>query len=107
MHRFAAINMFTWSTAIPLVDDDLWLGMQARNLAVVDMGLIRNVETSVLVSTSVKEKTGLSLTFLSAISQMWVFALYEFLRTWLRQDELLYWFAVMALHRQGRRARTP
>jgi hypothetical protein len=75
-------NIFTWSLAIPLLDDDLWLGMQARNLALVDMGLVRKLETNALREYMREEKTGLSLMFLSAISQMWVFALYEFLRTW-------------------------
>src|SRR3974377_1387387 len=73
-------NMFTWSMAIPLVDDGLWLGMQARNLALVDLGWLRNVETSALREYLREEKAGPSLMFLSAISQMWVFALYEFLR---------------------------
>ena len=42
-----AFNLFTWSMSIPLVDEDLWLGMQARNLAIVDMGAIREIETNV------------------------------------------------------------
>jgi hypothetical protein len=76
-------NMFTWSSRIPLVDDDLWLGMQARNLAMVDIQVIRHVETAAVREYFRDERTPMpTLMLLSALSQMWIFALYELLRTW-------------------------
>lgn len=74
--------MYTWSSTIPLADE-LWLGMQSRNLAMVDMGLLRPMEAESLALYFAHMKTpAMELTFQSAVSQMWIFALYEFLRTW-------------------------
>jgi hypothetical protein len=76
-------NMFTWSDRIPLIRDDLWLGMQARNLVVVDMQVIRHVELQALMEYFRDDRTPIeTLMLLSALSQMWIFALYELLRTW-------------------------
>src|SRR5258707_15054651 len=36
-------NVFIWSMAIPLCDD-LWLGMKARNIAIIDQGYLRPLE---------------------------------------------------------------
>lgn len=83
-------NILTWSDAIPLCDD-VWLGMQARNIAMVDMSIIRHLESEALEAYTEAEKTPVHLLLpLSALSQMWVFSLYEFLRTWRqRAGELL------------------
>lgn len=75
-------NMYAWSASIPF-SDDLWLGMQARNLALVDMGLLRGMEANSLSLYFQHMRTpAMELTFQSAVSQMWIFAVYEFLRTW-------------------------
>lgn len=74
--------MYAWSGTIPFADD-LWLGMQARNLAMVDMGLLREMERNSLSLYFEHMRTpAMELTFQSAVSQMWIFAVYEFLRTW-------------------------
>jgi hypothetical protein len=74
-------NLFTWSMGVPLCDD-LWLGMQIRNIALVDMAIIRKMETDMLNRYFELDRTPPELMVLSGISQMWVFSLYEFLRTW-------------------------
>lgn len=80
--RLDEFNLMGWSHTIPLCND-VWLGMQARNIAIVDMQLIRQVETQALAEFLETEHTPVpTLMFLSAVSQMWVFSLYEFLRTW-------------------------
>jgi hypothetical protein len=80
--KLPVFNMYTWSSTIPLADE-LWLGMQARNLALVDMGWLRPMEAQSLALYFEHMRTpSMELTFQSAVSQMWIFALYEFLRTW-------------------------
>lgn len=75
-------NIFTWARSIPLCDD-LWLGMQAQNIALVDLAIIRDIESSALEAYLERERTPTDILMpLSALSQMWVFSLYEFLRTW-------------------------
>jgi hypothetical protein len=74
-------NLFTWSMGVPLCDD-LWLGMQIRNIALVDMAIIRKMETEMLNRYFELDRTPPELMVLSGISQMWIFSLYEFLRTW-------------------------
>ena len=86
----AQFNLLSWSDGIPLCDD-LWLGMQARNIAIVDFGIIRDMEDSALAAYMEHERTPTDILLpLSALSQMWIFSLYEFLRTWRqRADELI------------------
>jgi hypothetical protein len=83
-------NIFAWSDTIPLCED-LWLGMQARNIAIVDLSVIRQVECEAVAEFHEHDRTPLpTLMMLSALSQMWTFSLYEFLRTWRqRARELL------------------
>jgi hypothetical protein len=40
-------NLFKWSDDIPLCDD-VWLGMQARNIAIVDLEVVRIIEADML-----------------------------------------------------------
>jgi hypothetical protein len=78
----APFNMFSWSADIPLCDDT-WLGMQARNIAIVDLTIIRDFEEQTLAAYMERERTPIDMLLpLSALSQMWCFSLYEFLRTW-------------------------
>ncbi|WP_342711268.1 hypothetical protein AAFG13_04720 [Bradyrhizobium sp. B124] len=66
---------------IPLCDD-LWMGMQARNIAIVDLTIIRPIEAEILELWCKTERTPPEIMGLSGISQMWLFSLYEFFRTW-------------------------
>jgi hypothetical protein len=78
----APFNLMAWSGSIPLCED-LWLGMQVRNIAMVDVSIVRQVEQQALDEYMATEKTPIMvLSVLSALSQMWVFSVYEFLRTW-------------------------
>ena len=68
-------------TRLPLFDD-LFLRMQVQNVAVVDIYL-RDIESELLRLYIQREKTPTpEAYFVSALSQMWIFALYELLRTW-------------------------
>jgi hypothetical protein len=56
--------------------------MQAQNVAMVD-GYLRELETDLLREYIELERTPVPSTlFVAALSQMWVFAIYELLRTW-------------------------
>jgi hypothetical protein len=76
---------------LPLLDD-VFLGMQALNVHIVDVYL-EQLETDLLLEYIERERTPTdSAVFVSALSQMWVFATYELLRTWRqRVNEMLKW----------------
>ena len=75
-------NIMQWSMGIPLLDD-VYLGMQARNIPVVDFTFIRPLEQEAVRQYHERERTPTDLLIpLSAMSQMWIFAVYEFFRTW-------------------------
>jgi len=66
---------------LPLFDD-LFLSMQGQNLMLVDMYL-RDLERDLLRELIEIERTPFPATLIvSALSQMWIFAVYELLRTW-------------------------
>lgn len=65
-----------------MLGDDAYLSMQAMNLGMVDTAL-EDLERALLRRYVVEERTPLDdAAFLSALSQMWLFAAYELLRTW-------------------------
>jgi hypothetical protein len=64
-----------------LFDDDMYLRMQAFNLAIVDE-FITTLEYAILRKQFDEEPIASDAAFLSAQSQMWIFAAYELLRTW-------------------------
>lgn len=67
---------------LTLLDDDTALVMQALNLAIVDH-VIMELEENLLKQLSAEERTPVpEATLVSALSQMWIFAAYEILRTW-------------------------
>lgn len=79
--------------ALPLVADDLYLQMQAFNLGVVD-SILNDQEDQLLVEYYAEERTPIStLVVVSAIAQLWVFGLYELLRTWRQRVNQLLKFA--------------
>ncbi len=75
-----------------LLGQDPFLRMQAWNVSVVDQ-FIMGIEREVLNKLIGEERTPVpEALFLSAQSQMWIFAVYEMLRTWRqRVDEMLKW----------------
>jgi hypothetical protein len=75
--------------------DDPYLRMQIYNLAVVDQ-FIMGLEEDVLRKLLQEERTPLESMFLSAQSQMWIFAAYELMRTWRERAT-----DVLTLHKNG------
>jgi hypothetical protein len=66
---------------LPLFDD-LFLSMQGQNVMLVDLYL-RDLERDLLRELIEIERTPFPATLVvSALSQMWIFAVYELLRTW-------------------------
>src|SRR5229473_1046270 len=66
--------------SLPLVD--AYLELQVNNLALVDANL-RELESQMARGYRIDDKLPQPLTMLvSALSQLWVFGLYEILRTW-------------------------
>ncbi len=67
---------------LPFFQDDTYLGMQAMNVGVVD-ALITKQEYALLRKQFEDERTPTDLAYMiSALSQMWIFAVYEVLRMW-------------------------
>lgn len=77
--------------SLPLLDD-LFLAMQTLNIELVD-DHIEDLETELLREYIEMERTPIAnALFVSALSQMWVFAVYELLRTWRqRAQEIIEW----------------
>ncbi|MBL8705969.1 MAG: hypothetical protein JNM30_14050 [Rhodospirillales bacterium] len=86
----AALNRALCS--LTLLGDDPFLRMQAFNLAAVD-AFITGLEHQVLAMLITEERTPLpEASFLSAQSQMWIFAAYELMRTWRqRTSDMVKW----------------
>lgn len=74
-------NLYYVFAQIPLFDN-LFLSMQAQNIAIVHE-FITEAERNLWMIYMEQDKTPLpEAMFVSAISQMWIFATYELLRTW-------------------------
>jgi hypothetical protein len=74
-----SFNDLIWN--LPLFDD-VYLSMQGQNVMLVDFYL-RNLERDLLRELVRIERTPFPATLIvSALSQMWIFAVYELLRTW-------------------------
>ncbi|MBA7478085.1 hypothetical protein ES707_13501 [subsurface metagenome] len=75
--------------------DNPYLSMQIHNLAIVDQ-FIMELEEDVLQKLWAEERTPPETMFLSAQSQMWIFAAYELMRTWREMAK-----DVLKLHKNG------
>jgi hypothetical protein len=76
-----AFELATALRGLVVLDDDPYLRMQAINISIVDKWLM-TLETKVRIARFNEEKDYETEVFLSAITQMWLFAVYELLRTW-------------------------
>lgn len=77
--EYISFDDLRWN--LPLFDD-LFLSMQGQNIMLVDFQL-RDFERDLLRELIEIERTPFPATlFVSALSQMWIFAVYELLRTW-------------------------
>jgi len=90
--------------SLPLFDD-LFLSMQALNLGMVHEFLLE-IEGDLLRELLELETTPPNAIFVSAISQLWVFGVYELLRTWRqRADEVLIFAAKVSLATKSNRGK--
>lgn len=71
----------THITKLPFFEDDVFFGMQAMNVGIVDQ-IITQYEYALLHEYNKIERTSDSTMAVSALSQMWIYALYEVLRMW-------------------------
>ena len=70
---------------------DPYLAMQITGIAIVDQ-FIMGIEYDVLRELHETERTPPATVFLSAQTQMWIFAVYELLRTWREQaKDIIKW----------------
>lgn len=87
-------------TNLKLLGDDPFLRMQAFNLDVVDSFLM-DLEHDVLRKLNEEDRTPGEAHFLNAQSQMWIFATYELLRTWIeRAKDIIRWASNGGLHQK-------
>ncbi|MDB5586201.1 MAG: hypothetical protein JWP26_1171 [Devosia sp.] len=76
---------------LKMLGDDMYLSMQANNIGAID-NFLNAIETQVLRELIEGDGTPASAFFLQAQTQMWIFALYELLRTWReRADNMIKW----------------
>lgn len=74
-------NLYHLMCRLPLLDN-LYFSMQAMNVGIVDLHLM-DLEHDLLALYMEIERTPVAeATLVSALSQMWIFAIYELLRTW-------------------------
>lgn len=81
--------------SLQFLGDDSYLNMQAFNLSVVDQFIMR-LEYDTLRKLHEEESTPAEAMFLSAQSQMWIFAAYELMRTWQERAA-----EIIKLHQNG------
>jgi hypothetical protein len=76
---------------LQFLGDDPFLRMQAMNLDIVDQ-FLTDLEYEVLRELHQEGRTPLNAFFLNAQSQMWIFAVYELIRTWKeRSKDIIKW----------------
>jgi hypothetical protein len=76
-----AVSLATALQSLLLLGDDPYLRMQAFNLGVVSQ-ILDDMEHQLLIEYIEQEGTPATAIVVSAISQLWIFGLYELLRTW-------------------------
>jgi hypothetical protein len=81
-------SVISWFMTIPLCDD-VWLGMQAQHIAAVEIAIIRPLELHTARKIFNEEGYLDVMMALNGVSQMWLFALYEFWRTWRQRAKQL------------------
>lgn len=81
--------------SLHMLGSDPYLSMQSFNLGIVDQ-FITDLEYEVLGEYHREERLPGTAIFLSAQSQMWIFAAYELLRTWQQRAK-----EVVKLHKNG------
>ena len=91
-YQVQSISLIKAIQSLPLMDDDPYLYMQVMNLGVVD-DFLEDLESQLLREYMETERTPTpDAIFVSALSQMWIFAVYELLRTWRQRCRELFEF---------------
>lgn len=67
---------------LPFFNEDLFLGMQVMNVGVVDAHVTQYEYALLQEYIEIERTPSFSAMNVSALSQMWIFALYEVLRVW-------------------------
>jgi hypothetical protein len=107
--RVDQFSMYAWVASIPLCDD-LFLSMQAQNIALVDLMVLRDMETQLIQEywRSDGRMPNQFAMLVGATSQMWIYYLYEFLRTWRqRAQELIDAVEEYSVKRRRRKRQKP
>lgn len=88
--RADQFSMYPWIASIPLCDD-LYLSMQAQNIALVDLMVLRDMEAQLIQEywNNDGRMPNQFAMLVGATSQMWIYYLYEFLRTWRQRAQEL------------------
>lgn len=87
------MSLYRALTSLYILGEDMFMGMQAYNLCMVD-NFITGLEYQNLQELFAEDRTPASTHFLSAQSQMWIFAAYELLRIWQeRSKNIVKWSA--------------
>ena len=77
--------------SLTLFESDLNMRQQGLNLEIVDQATMR-LENLLLQKQFNEEPVGPDAAFLNALSQMWIFAVYELMRTWRqRAGDMIKW----------------
>ena len=106
-NRTPAASIAAAFRKLPLLGEDLYLQMQATNLEVVDELLV-GIERQVLDEYMETDRLPLPTAVIaSALSQLWIFGVYELLRTWRQRTRDVVRFAeeVQKLGDAGRKER--
>lgn len=86
-------NLVRALQGLPLLNDDHYLRMQAMNLGMVD-DFLMDAEHRLLQEYHEIERTPmLQATFVTAMTQLWIFGVYELLRTWRQRVQEVLAFA--------------
>ncbi|HEV2517909.1 MAG TPA: hypothetical protein VGV07_21840 [Devosia sp.] len=76
---------------LKMLGEDMYLSMQANNIGVVD-NFLNDVESQTLQEMAAEDRTPTTAFFLQAQTQMWIFAVYELMRTWRqRASDMVKW----------------
>jgi hypothetical protein len=82
-------KIVTGLARLTFFNDNPFLRMQAQNIAIID-SFIMDIEKNILNTLLEERRISPQAAFLSAQTQMWIFAAYELMRTWRqRARELL------------------
>lgn len=94
-------------SGLSMLGDDPYLSMQASNVGVVD-NFLNGLEDRVLQEFGEEDGTPTTAFFLQAQTQMWIFALYEVVRTWReRARNMVSWSDNKVLDQMITKYRTP